>query len=238
MASQEQKTNIRKGRESQKNRTRKALVAAAEDLMGAGRYPTVADVAEAAGISRATAYRYFPTQEMLLAEVALFAIGGPLFPAGDESAPVPEAVGRLVRRVGAWAYANEQPLRTILRLSLDPSTGVRRPGHRIEWIADALARARNNFDPATYNKLSKALTLMLGIDPIVVMKDIAGASREQALDALEWSARTLVEAALSKRTSTVQLTARAPAATLGVQSPATSRSVVGKKGRARDRRLG
>jgi hypothetical protein len=40
---------------------------------------------------------------------------------------------------------------------------------------------------------------MLGIDPIVVMKDIAGASREQALDTLEWSARTLVEAALSRR---------------------------------------
>lgn len=35
-----------------------------------------------------------------------------------------------------------------------------------------------------------------GKDTNVVMKDIAGASREQALDTLEWSARTLVEAAL------------------------------------------
>ena len=103
--------------------------------------------------------------------------------------------------VGAWAYANEQPLRTILRLSLDPSTGVRRPGHRREWIADVLALARSYIDPETYSKLSRALTLMLGIDPIVVMKDIAGASRQQALDALEWSARTLVEAALSSKAS-------------------------------------
>jgi hypothetical protein len=44
-----------------------------------------------------------------------------------------------------------------------------------------------------------ALTLLLGIDP--VMKDIAGASQEQALDTLEWSARALVEAALSTRAS-------------------------------------
>jgi AcrR family transcriptional regulator len=196
MSRQEAPAKIQKGRESQKNRTRKALVAAAGVLLRAGRRATVTDVAEAAGISRATAYRYFPTQEMLLAEVALFASGGPLFPAVSESASVPEAVGHLVRRVGAWAYANEQPLRTILRLSLDPSTGVRRPGHRIEWIADALAPVRNKIGVETYNKLSKALTLMLGIDPIVVMKDIADASREQALDALEWSARTLVEAAL------------------------------------------
>jgi hypothetical protein len=38
----------------------------------------------------------------------------------------------------------------------------------------------------------------MGIDPVVVMKDIAGASREEALDALEWSARVLVEGALAK----------------------------------------
>jgi AcrR family transcriptional regulator len=147
-------------------------VAAAGVLIRTGRQTSVTDVAEAAGISRATAYRYFPTQEMLLAEVALFASEGPLFPAVAQSAPVPEAVGHLVRRVGAWACSNEQPLRTLLRLSLDPSTGVRRPGHRIEWIADALGPVRNKIDPETYSKLSKALTLMLGIDPIVVMKDM------------------------------------------------------------------
>lgn len=190
---------IQNGRASQKNRTRKALVAAAEDLVRSGRQPTVTDAAEAAGISRATAYRYFPTQELLLAEVALFAVGGPLFSGVDESVPVPEAVGRMVRRVGAWAYANEQPLRTLLRLSLDATTGVRRPGHRREWIADALAPARNQLDAESYDTLSRALTLMLGIDPVVVMRDIAGASREQALDALEWSARTLVGAALENK---------------------------------------
>ena len=175
------------------------MVAAAEALIHAGRKPTVSDVAEAAEISRATAYRYFPTQEMLLAEVALFAAGGPLFRPTAKGVPVAEAVGQLVRRVGGWAYANEQPLRTLLRLSLDPSSGVRRPGHRREWIREALAPVRNDLDTKTYRKLSRALTLLLGIDPVVVMKDIAGASRDQALDALEWSARTLVEAALNQK---------------------------------------
>ena len=196
MARQGDSTKDSAGRDSQKNRTRKALVAAAADLIAEGQQPTVTEVAEAARISRATAYRYFPTQEMLLAEVALFSAGGPLFPAGGKKLDVPEAVGQLVRRVGGWAYRNEQPLRTILRLSLDPATGVRRPGHRVEWVKDALAPARAEMGSKTYNRLSKALTLLLGIDPIVVMNDIAGASREQALDVLEWTARTLVEAAL------------------------------------------
>jgi hypothetical protein len=120
---------------------------------------------------------------MLLAEVARFAIGRPLVPPAAQSARLPEAVGQLVRRVGTGAHAIEQPFRTILRLSLDPSTGVRRPGHRVEWIAETLAPARNKIDSGTFSKLSKALTLMLGIDPIMVMKDIAGATQEQALDA-------------------------------------------------------
>ena len=191
--------------------------------MREGRNPTVADVAEAAEISRATAYRYFPTQEMLLAEVALFAIGGPLFPPEARSAPVPEAVGHLVRRVATWAYANEQPLRTILRLSLDPSTGVRRPGHRVEWIADALAPVRDKIDSDTFVKLSRALTLLLGIDPIVVMNDIAGASQEQALDALEWTARALAKAALAAPPPAPRAPKRVPAANRVRRGP-TSRS--------------
>lgn len=71
----------RHGRVRQKQRTRAALVAAAQELMnGTGvepaahapaRAPTVASVAERAGVSQATAYRYFPTQEALLAEAAV-----------------------------------------------------------------------------------------------------------------------------------------------------------------------
>ena len=47
-----------------------ALVAAAKDLARAGAAPTVAEAAEHARVSRATAYRYFPTQESLLVEVS------------------------------------------------------------------------------------------------------------------------------------------------------------------------
>lgn len=164
--------------------------------MGAGHDPTITGAAELAGISRATAYRYFPTQEMLLAEIALFEVGGPLFPAEPESTSTPEAVAHLVRRIGMWTYENAEPLRMLLRLSLDPATGVRRPGHRLEWIGDTLSPLRKNVDPNTYAKLANALTLLMGIDPVVVLSDIAGISREEALDTLEWCGRTLVEGAL------------------------------------------
>ena len=185
------------GRERQKNRTRRLLIEAAAELVRGGQEPSVAELAKAADVSRATAYRYFPTKEMLLAEVALFSAGGPLeLGERDATLPVPEAVARLVRQVAEWAYENEPALRTILRLSLDPATGVRRPGHRTEWIVEVLAPIRDRVPAETYERLSKALTLLMGIDPIVALTDIAGAPRKEALDTLEWTARTLVEGAL------------------------------------------
>ncbi len=53
------------GREAQKLRTRALIVAAAGGLT----QPTVEQAADAAGVSRATAYRYFPTQEALSVEL-------------------------------------------------------------------------------------------------------------------------------------------------------------------------
>ena len=54
------------GRTRQKERTRKALIAAARGLVAGGKTPTVEEAAAAADISRTTAYRYFPSQRMLL----------------------------------------------------------------------------------------------------------------------------------------------------------------------------
>jgi AcrR family transcriptional regulator len=186
------------GRERQRNRTRRLLVQTASELMRNGHEPSIAELAEAADVSRATAYRYFPTKEALLAEIALFSAGGPLEPdEQDASLPVPDAVARLVRQIAEWAYANEQPLRTVLRLSLDPTTGVRRPGHRREWILRVLEPIHDQLSHETYRRLSTALTLLIGIDPIVALTDIAGVSKAAALDTLEWTARALVEAALA-----------------------------------------
>src|SRR3979409_836414 len=124
-------------RHRQKNRTRKALLNAAAELMRQGREPTVAEIAEVGEVSRATAYRYFPTQESLLAEMRMFAPEGPIggFDRVPETDDPVERVGVLARQVSEWAFQNEPALRTWLRLSLDPQTGVRLPGHHIPWIA-------------------------------------------------------------------------------------------------------
>jgi AcrR family transcriptional regulator len=49
-------------RANQKSRTREAIIDGALELMAEGTMPTVVAAAERAKVSRATAYRYFPTQ--------------------------------------------------------------------------------------------------------------------------------------------------------------------------------
>jgi AcrR family transcriptional regulator len=181
-------------RHRQKNRTRKTLLSAAAELVRQGREPTVAGVAEVGEVSRATAYRYFPTQESLLAEMRMFAPEGPIemFDRVLETGDPVDRVGVLARQVSEWAFQNEPALRTWLRLSLDPETGVRRPGHRTRWIAEALEPLQGKVDGAALDRLSNALTMLLGIDPIVPLTDFAKLPPTQAIEVIEWAARTLV----------------------------------------------
>ena len=58
-------------RTSQKQRTRHDLLQAASRLMAQGQLPKVADVAKEALVSRATAYRFFSSDEALIAEAAV-----------------------------------------------------------------------------------------------------------------------------------------------------------------------
>jgi AcrR family transcriptional regulator len=182
-------------RHRQKKRTRKALLDAAVELVRQGREPTVAEVAVVGEVSRATAYRYFPSQESLLADMRMFAPEGPaaMFEKVTlETTDPVERVGVLARQVAEWAFQNEPALRTMLRLSLDPETGVRRPGHRIRWIAEALQPLQGKVDATALERLSSALTMVLGIDPVIPLTDFAKLTPEQGIEVIEWAARTLV----------------------------------------------
>lgn len=78
-----------------------AIVAAAAELLAnRAEAASMADVAAAAGLARATVYRYFPTREALLdrvAEVAIADAGARLEEARLDSVAPAEAVARAVR---------------------------------------------------------------------------------------------------------------------------------------------
>jgi AcrR family transcriptional regulator len=194
------KANWDKGRTPQKLRTRQALMDTAVELVKAGRRPSVSAVADQAGVSRATAYRYFPSQDLMLSEAMIRATAGTatdsLLPTGTTAADPAELAGAITRQAGQFSLDHEDRLRTALRLSLDPSSGYQRPGRRGRWIDDILAAAGDRIDEPARARLSAALNLVLGIEPIIVLTDIAGLDQAAALDVVEWVATTLVEASM------------------------------------------
>jgi AcrR family transcriptional regulator len=193
----------RPGRPNQRRRTRKDLLQAAARLMQAGHSPSLEEIAEAALVSRATAYRYFPNVEALLLEAAL-----------DLAAPDPEAifrdtpndpVARLDRVDGAlhdMILANEAPLRMMLVHSLQrglkdtADDGVpKRQNRRTPLIEAALEPSRAEFTPAALDRLGKALALIIGTEAMVVFRDVLQLDPAEARAVKRWAIRALVEAA-------------------------------------------
>jgi AcrR family transcriptional regulator len=192
-------TATKKARPQQTERTRRALIVAADELFEEGQVPTVAAVAERAGMGRATAYRYFPTQEELLLETTFLGDSETLrtLPELARQAQDPaEGVAEAVRRGAEWTLEREARLRVVLRASLDPSNPTTRPARRRAYIESLLEPVASELSPDTYERLTGALTLLFGIDPIVALADNSDIPRERIPDVLAWTARGLVEAAL------------------------------------------
>jgi AcrR family transcriptional regulator len=186
-------------RERQKSRTRQALIAAADELYAEGVVPTVAAVAERADVARATAYRYFPTQEALLVETTFLGDSDVLreIPALADTVSDPgERMAQAAKTGAEWTLGREARLRMLLRASLDPTGTTTRPARRRGYIAALLEPLE--LPPATHERLAAALTLLFGIDPIVALTDNSDIERERIPDVLGWTARRLVEAALAE----------------------------------------
>jgi AcrR family transcriptional regulator len=193
-------------RQNQRLRTRKELLQAAARLAKkGGRPPTLDEVAAEALVSRATAYRYFPSADSLLAEAPL-----------DNDVPRPEdlfvditntdveeRVDLAEAALHKMVYANRAKLKAMLAASLradrarkrTDATPVRQ-NRRLPLIEAALAPARARFDNATYTKLCAALSLIFGTESMVVLTDVHPTSAEEARRVKSWIVRTLVRAAL------------------------------------------
>ena len=188
----------------QKLRTRAALLDGARELVERGRTPTVAEVADTAMVSRATAYRYFPSREALLAELpldlaaptvaSLFGNGAPSDPE-DRAALVQNALYDLARD-------HETEFRVFLRSSLmrslstadgasDPFRGAR----RLDLVDAALAPLADELAPEAIDRLKTALSMLVGVESMVVLRDVLRLDHDEARAAGEWAVRELVRSA-------------------------------------------
>lgn len=187
-------------RDNQKRRTRRVLVEAAALLIAAGQRPSVAEVADAAEISRRTAYRYFSSADQLAAEAALEAMRRNMelsIDAGPADEPVADRVDRLVDAVQRATLENETLLRQMIRFTIDRDPiepGVPpRPSRRLEYIERALAPLDGHLAADELDRLTCALAVVMGIESTLVLRDICGLGPDEILEVQHWAARALVQ---------------------------------------------
>jgi AcrR family transcriptional regulator len=184
------------GREAQRRRTRKAIVDAATRLLADGRQPSVDEVAAAADVSRRTVYLHFPTYDQLLLDAtlgALTAVEGPMTGSWSDADDAADRVAALVRAVLDKAPESLPLGRQIVRLGVD-ADGPPRGQRRLGWIEAALEPIRAELTDEQYGRLSAALTVLIGFESMIVMRDVVGADAAAETRALTWAARALVDA--------------------------------------------
>lgn len=189
------------GRVNQRLRTRQALIDAAVAMRDEGHNPTVAQVAERAKVSRATAYRYFPSMEALISETAADREMQPLerlWRPGDD--PV-KGIGLAANALNTLLLDDEIGLhvmeRSFMTVWLDSeSHEPLRPGRRMSYIEPIVDSLKDELTPRARKRLKQALSIVMGTEALIAVRDISRASIEESLDAAAWAARALVRQAL------------------------------------------
>ena len=198
-------------RGGQKRRTRNALLTTAARLIALGQTPSVTEVADAADISRRTAYRYFPTQDQLLTEAALEGLRpeveaavAALLPAGIERmGDVAEAEARLdatVRVMQRIAQQHAPLLRTMIRLTTGridehrPARGYR----RVAWLTAAVEPVRARLGKPRFERLVSALVSCVGMDSLFLLQDTRGLTLAAAERVTRWTAHALLAASVAE----------------------------------------
>lgn len=189
------------GRVNQKQRTRQALIDAALALQERGQMPSFVEVAEEARVSRATAYRYFTSIEALLSEAATERALQPTVPVCQPGDDPVEAAGIAAREFARILLEDEVGLhvmeRSFMAVWLDNAAEARpaRPGRRMKFITPIVEALAGELPPAARRRLAQSLAMVMGTEALLALRDVAGASVAEAVEAGAWAAQALVKQA-------------------------------------------
>jgi AcrR family transcriptional regulator len=155
---------------------------------------------------RATAYRYFPSEEALVVEASLvreFRSASEVLPDDAPAGPASRAV-TVQRYLFDHARAHEVEFRAFLRATFEQWLSARgepeaplRAGRRMEMFARALAPVEADIGADTARRLELALSMMSGVESLIAARDVCRIDPDEARDIMSWAVQTLVRAVLA-----------------------------------------
>jgi AcrR family transcriptional regulator len=185
-------------------RTYRLLLEQAMEMARSGHVPSVAEVAARANVSRATAYRYFPSRSKLVSAIVHYSLG-PVRSWQPKSKNGRARVAELFDQTFPRLKEYEPQMRAALMIALEHQLRERaglleeepyRRGYRVGALEHAVAPLKPTLGVRRAKHLVMALAMVYGIEPYVVWKDMFGASDREVETVARWMADALVNAAL------------------------------------------
>src|SRR2546427_11959105 len=173
-------------------------------LVRRGHIPSVAEVAQSARVSRATAYRYFRSRSKLVSAVIAEALG-PVRRAVPQDGDAKQRLHELLDRTYSRFAEYEPHMRAALQLALEhqalEAAGLLREepfrrGERAEILATPPQPPQKRMKPPAHQPLLKALAVGYGVQPVIITNDICGATDRETEAVVRWLMDALVDAAL------------------------------------------
>jgi hypothetical protein len=135
-----------------------------------------------------------------------------VFAAPELAHDVEARLDALVRTISAELQVTEPLMRAMIRLTVDRSREERadaregatdaeppRRGYRrIDWIELALEPVRMRLDEISFERLVSAIALCIGIEALLVLRDIRGLDHVAAEEVSRWAIRSLLHATLAE----------------------------------------
>lgn len=190
------------GRKNQKNKTRNNILASAKKLLKQGKDFTLEDIAEDANISRATIYRYYSSVDVLALEAGLdWQTKSPeevLTALGDHD--IQHSIKGIQDYFNDLALDNENAFRKYLSHAITTNSEEgKRGARRVKTLALALETNNLNLTKEETEKLIVVATALMGIEAVIVTKDVCGLNNEASKTILNWGLEKLLKGILSDK---------------------------------------
>ncbi|MEU6171197.1 helix-turn-helix domain-containing protein [Streptantibioticus parmotrematis] len=187
------------GRANQRLRTRTAILRAASELMRDGRDVTMPEVARAALVSEATAYRYFPDLASLLREAMAGQWPTPaeaLARVADVTDPV-ERVAAAAEHLARTVLVYQGATRAMIAATVTrPEDVSARPALRLGLIDHALAPVADTLDADALEQLKRSLSVVISAEAVFTLTDLLRLDAQEAVAGVVRTATALTREAL------------------------------------------
>jgi AcrR family transcriptional regulator len=190
---------ISKGRKKQKQKTRQLILKSTQKLIEKGVVFSLEDVAKMAGISRATVYRYFSNVEVLSIEAGLDinTLNSQEVLKNALTGGLSETILNIQAYYNQFGLDNEVSFRTYLSAMLNPgNTVTERGARRVQTLSMAFEEFKVDLPKETMEKVINVATVLMGIEALIVAKDVCGLKDKKAKETLRWGLSQLLKSVL------------------------------------------